>query len=102
MNLLRMFKAAAIMLWSDELNTPNIEEKFTVPGMLEYLNSLPPSEAARLCVKIAENQWWVGCDVSSESMEARAVLKSLGACDENGNAYSGGSVAYMLAVTPRP
>jgi hypothetical protein len=102
-SLLRAFKGAAMMLWTDALNKPNFDEKFTVLGVLEYLGLLLPSEAAKLRVKVAENQWWVGCDVSSESAEVRAVLKSLsGICDENGNAYSGGPVAYMLAVTLRP
>ncbi|MDR1622909.1 MAG: right-handed parallel beta-helix repeat-containing protein [Synergistaceae bacterium] len=101
-NLLRTFKAAAMALWSDVPGTPNPGEKFTVPGVLEHLGPLPPSEAAKLCVKIAENQWWVGCDVSSENAETRAVLKSLEVCDEDGKVYSGGPVAYMLAVTLRP
>jgi hypothetical protein len=103
-NLLRTFKAATMMLESDALGklNPNPNEKCTVLGVLESLPPLPPSESAKLRVKIVENQWWVGCDVSSENAETRAVLKSLDVCDENGNAYSGGSVAYILDATLRP
>jgi hypothetical protein len=102
LSLLRMFKAAVITLWSDVLGMPNPNEKFTVPGVLKYLDSLPSAEGTKLRVKIIENQWWVGYDVSPESAEARAALKSLDVYDENGNAYSGGSVAYILAVTLSP